>query len=352
MARPQRKEKFWLVERAGVYSVAWYDEAVQRTKRQGLRTRDRDEANLLLHDFAQKGEAVHSPDGRNAGLTVETALDDYKREHVAKNVEAKDRQEIAIRHLKAYFGSMLLKRVDKAMCRGYADARRAGAIGTGKGKGTNRSGADSTIRRELNVLRAAANHAQGEKRISLAEMPTFDLPKEPKVKQEEGFYSKLQIATLIFMAEGDLRDFILLAYTWGARRASIEALHVDQVHLERGYVDLLKPGARETSKRKPRVPITPSIRRVLAARYAKAKADNGYLFGSAGVDFYKRFNEHATALGYDLAHPHALRHSRATHLLMDGHDEYKVSRLIGDTVETLRRVYGHHSTEYLAEGLI
>jgi integrase len=352
VARPQRKEKFWLVERNGVYSVAWYDEALQRTKRQGLRTRDRDEANLLLHDFAQKGEAVHSPDGRDAGLTCSAALDDYFREHVAKNVEDKVRQEIAIRHLKAYFGDMLLKRVDKAMCRGYAEARKVGAIGTGKGKGANRKGADSTIRRELAVLRSAANHARGEKRIGLNEMPTFELPAEPKVQQEEGFYSKFQIATLIFMAEGDLRDFILLAYAWGARRASVEKLHVDQVFLERGYVNLLKPGARETSKRKPRVPITPTIRAALAARYAKAKAGNGWLFGSEGVDFYKRFNEHATALGYDLAHPHALRHSRATHLLMDGHDEYKVARLIGDTVETLRRVYGHHSTEYLAEGLI
>lgn len=352
MARPQRKEKFWLVERNGVYSVAWYDETSRRTKRHGLRTRDRDEANLKLLEFAQKGEELEAFDGRHAGLTVSEALDDYFREHVRGKSKVADpvRQENAIRHLKAYYGSTLLKRIDKPSCRAYAEARRTGAIGGGKRhKGDRRKGSDSTVRRELNVLKAATNHALGEKRISLADMPTFELPEEPRVQQETGFYSKYEIATMIFMAEGDLRDFILFAYYWGARRHSVETLHVEQVKDK--YVDLQKPGARETAKRKPKVPIYPPLRQRLELRVKAAKAGNGYLFGSADVDFYRRFNDHATALGYSLAHPHALRHSRATHLLMDGNDPYKVSRLIGDTLKTLEKVYGHHSIEFLEDVL-
>jgi len=53
----------------------------------------------------------------------------------------------------------------------------------------------------------------------------------------------------------------------------------------------------------------------------------------------------------DKANPHILRHSRATHLLQDGVSIYDVARLLGDSVQTIERVYGHHSPDYLAEAI-
>ena len=47
-------------------------------------------------------------------------------------------------------------------------------------------------------------------------------------------------------------------------------------------------------------------------------------------------------------HPHLLRHSRATHMLMDGDSPYKVAKLLGDTLATVERVYGHSDPEFLA----
>jgi site-specific recombinase XerD len=44
-----------------------------------------------------------------------------------------------------------------------------------------------------------------------------------------------------------------------------------------------------------------------------------------------------------------LRHSRATHMLMDGESIYKVAKLLGDTVSTVEKRYGHVSVEYLME---
>lgn len=34
-------------------------------------------------------------------------------------------------------------------------------------------------------------------------------------------------------------------------------------------------------------------------------------------------------------------------MLMDGEDPYKVAKLLGDTLATVERVYGHHSVDYL-----
>lgn len=39
--------------------------------------------------------------------------------------------------------------------------------------------------------------------------------------------------------------------------------------------------------------------------------------------------------------PHVLRHSRATHMLEDGVSIFAVANLLGDTVTTVQRVYGH-----------
>jgi site-specific recombinase XerD len=42
-----------------------------------------------------------------------------------------------------------------------------------------------------------------------------------------------------------------------------------------------------------------------------------------------------------------IRHSRASHLLQDGEDLWKVARLLGDTVATVERVYAHVLPEHL-----
>ena len=49
--------------------------------------------------------------------------------------------------------------------------------------------------------------------------------------------------------------------------------------------------------------------------------------------------------------PHVLRHTRATHLLQKGVAPYAVASLLGDTVATVLRVYGHHCPNYLAEAI-
>lgn len=50
--------------------------------------------------------------------------------------------------------------------------------------------------------------------------------------------------------------------------------------------------------------------------------------------------------------PHVLRHSRATHLLQDGKNPWAVAQLLGDTLPTLLRVYGHACSNYLAETIL
>lgn len=340
----------WLGQRGGVYYVFWHAEAKGRTERFSLRTNDTHEAQKRYAAFLVDGpSAFAGVPGRPPGLTVSTALDDYRREHVATKVVDKTRAENAIVHLKAYFGAEQLRDIDIPASRAYAQARRMGAIGGGK-RHKNKAGADATIRRELVVLGAAAQHALRWKRILATEMPSIEMPAEPR-NEEVKYLAQDEFAKVANAATGRLKDFVLLAYYTAARRASIERLTKFQVNLKTNRINLTGPtedvNQRRSKKRRPIVPIAPEIRPVVERLISEG--DTEWLLGSP-LDLYRPFRKLMDGLGFEgRANPHILRHSRATHLLQAGVPIYDVARLLGDTVATVERVYGHHSPEFLAE---
>lgn len=378
----------WLGKRDGVFNVFWYvpptaDEkaanpnAKGRTERRGLRTRDADIARDRYTAFLQAGEAALDRFARDAGLIVADALDDYYREHVAAkddkgrpNVADPRRQADAIRNLKAFFGRDLMSSIDIPRCRAYKLARRAGQIGGGaRHTGDRKRGSDATVKRELNVLKAAARHAQRWKRIPLDKMPTFEMPSEEHDGQEAPWLTKDQVAALFAKCDEaiamhrmlgedakalrvqQLRDWMELTYWWGARRKSIERLHVSQVSLEQGTVNLQKAGARVTKKRRPIVPVFPQMQATVERLASMSAETDGWLFGRT-ADFYRPFRRLCRACGIAGDWPHVLRHTRATHMLMDGGNPYKVAKLLGDTLTTVLRVYGHACPDFLKEDAV
>lgn len=350
MARP-RRDVPWLEWRDNAIAYAcWYDAERRRTCRESLDTRDAGEAAKRFGRFLIDGPKAARP-GVDVGLTVRRALDDYWTEHCEQTddkgrplVSDAVRQENIIRHLKAYFGDATLASIGPAESRAYAEARRSGLIGGGKRRKI-KNGSDSTIRRELNCLVAAANHALKWKRLKADDMPRVELPAETE-GEEVKWLTKDQISILLAETTGALHDFIALAYYTAARRRSIEALTKFQVDLPNSRLNLMRPGARATKKRKPLVPIYPEIRPIVERLM---QADGEFLFGK-NVDFYRAFAETVPMVLQvnEPMWPHMLRHSRATHLLMDGQDIYKVAKLLGDTVATVERVYGHSAPEWLA----
>lgn len=353
MPRP-RREIPWLQERDGVYYVYWHAEDTGRTKRISLRTSDRVEAQQRYAAFLQQGHAIFN-DRRSPGLTVEAALAYYWTEHVGPNVVDKGRQEDAINHLKAWFKATPITEIDIPASRAYADARRMGVVGGGSRR-KNKEGSDSTIRRELVVLQAAANHAARWKRIGPSAspptaMPSIELPPEAPPAAAP-WLTREELAQAFSAASGALKDFMMVAYYTAGRRASVERLTRFQVDLKAGRINLRGQredvNSRRSKKRRPIVPITdelrPTIERLLA------ESPNEWLFG-ADRDYYRHFRALMTGLGFseEKCHPHILRHSRASHLLQSGVPIYDVARLLGDTVATVERVYAHHSSEYLAE---
>lgn len=335
------------------YYAFWYDPTSQRTLRRSLKCADPAAAERAFATFLTTEKGRLQPQGPDR-YSVAQGLDDYFREHVSKECADPERQASAIVHLKAHFGDHSLEGVDIPASRAYAEARRTGKVGGGKRRPDKR-GSEATIRRELVALTAAGNHAFRWKRITLK--PVIELPTVLAEVDEEGlhgeapFFTREQIEQLIDLAgqEDDSRKemqrYIRLCYYTGARRRSIENLTVGQVSLERRKISLATPGKRQTKKRQPVVPVFTAILDDLRALMDGKKAGEKLLRPRS---FYREFTMLCRALEFpEPFNPHMLRHSRATHLLQDGKDIYDVAALLGDTVATIERNYGHHRPDDL-----
>lgn len=357
----KRRDIPWLDWIAGTAYVHWYDTEKQRTQRLSLRTTDAVEAQKRYAAFLVEGHDVLAAKPRaSSGLSVTQAIDDYLREHVTQKVVDTHRQEAAARHLRLFFGDSPITAIDIPASRSYAEARRRGATDRPKAeRGRGKIGhSDSTIRRELVVLSAAANHAARWKRIGPSAtpptpMPSIELPREAESEKVK-WLSKAELALAISKADGKLRDWIELAYGTAGRRASVERLTRFQVDLARGRIDLRGPTEtalqRRSKKRRPVVPIDARMRPI-AERLMHDNKDSEWLFGEP-LHMYRPFSEHMIAIGLaDKKNPHILRHSRATHLLNDGVPIFKVAKLLGDTVATVERVYGHAIVDELMSDL-
>lgn len=350
MARPKRTIP-WLSIRNGIFYAFWYDERSRETKRVSLRTSDEGEAQARFAEFLLHGKEIRQ--SRPRGLTVAQALDDYLDEHVDKHCAAGRRQRDAVKHLKVFFADRALEDVDVPLSQEYATARSFGVIGGGSRRKA-KEGSPSTIRRELNVLVAAANHAIWMKRTTKGWAIQVDLPPERRLgpDDEAPYYSHDELERIFAAAEeigGEIVPFVRLLYYTGARRGSIEKLTRDRVKVREKRILLQEAGKRTTKKRQPIVPVLkvmePWVEMLLLIGGERK------LFECS--DFYRPFVAVAKAAGIEpeRRHPHIMRHTRATHLLQAGKSLYDVARLLGDTYSTIERVYGHHSADHLASAL-
>lgn len=277
-------------------------------------------------------------------LTCAIALDQYYREHVAHKAIDRRRCEYAIDALNEFFSDIPLAHVDIPMCREYRSHRD--------------SVVDATVRRELGVLSAAAHHALKWRRISIDRMPSIELPPDSAPRKVWLMHDELE--HLLHVAENNDRRvfrFLQLAYHTASRRRAIEALQWVQVDLSARRINLQAPGKPVTKKRCPIVPISVNMAAILESM--KMKATTGFVLVKDDR-IYQAFDSVAMKAGLaklpnkglreaGRLTPHILRHTRATHLLQAGKNPWAVANLLGDSLQTVLRVYGHACSNYMED---
>lgn len=257
--------------------------------------------------------------------------------------------ETAIRHLTRHLGDLKTVDVAQGAVKHYLKARREEGISKYATKEVVKRVSNSTVVRELVILRAAINWAgQAERREAWfgdRAKPEFAMPSEQgRVRQR--YLTKGEAARLLAACHlPHVRLFVRIALSTGARKEAIESLRWEQVDFSRNVIDF---GWVSHRKRRPLIQMAPELREAMLA--AKAVATSAWVIEWAGKragNVKKSLSKAIAAAG--LRSPdesmdvtgHSLKHTFVSWLLHSGKGFGDIARLVNTSAQTLERHYGH-----------
>ncbi|PXW75930.1 site-specific recombinase XerD [Blastomonas natatoria] len=220
--------------------------------------------------------------------------------------------------------------IDEAMCRSYADQRKASA---------------STVRYELLMVSTAVGWARKAGHTSAR--PEMWLPSAPERqtrhlthKQFEQFYAEVKAP--------HARLYVLLGLFTMARPSAILDLTWDRVDFDRGLIDLNPPGRKQTAKRRPVVPMNDELRAALEDAYRARQCAYVVERGGKQVANIKKAFQAASERSGIHATPYSLRHTGAVWAAEAGVSMDELAQFMGhDDAATTSRHYARYSPDYL-----
>lgn len=220
--------------------------------------------------------------------------------------------------------------------------------------------APRSVGRKLSVLRTLARYLVREGAIDIN--PTLAIASPKLDRRLPDFLSQAEIKAVLSLPDVDtyegLRDLMILElfYATGVRVSELVRMRIKDINLENGTVRVLGKRKKERV-----VPMGNIVRRDLS-RYFKLREEiegqmpeySDYLFVKEHKSPFTR-QQIARIVRYyirrvagdEKAHPHALRHSFATHLLDEGADLMSVKELLGHSSLSTTQIYTHVSAEHL-----
>ncbi len=309
------------------------------------------------------------------------ALDHYQRD-VAPNHTVPENTVRYLDRLREFFRGMVCKDITPAATLSYQRWRtHVGKASINEPPRTRRPVSPETVRRELATLKAAFGHAwkNGKLKHPVAiSLPPKSPPRERWLTPSEA--SRLLLGSLgcILAPYSDLATkterwaiwrrepavvshhlarFVLIGLRTGTRHDAINGLAWEP-HPEGGWFDLdnkvmyrAAPGERQTTKRKPAVPIPTKLQRHLP-RW-KRQSEGIYVVATSDAKIQRVSGSFRRAviragLGPDVT-PHVLRHTCATWLMMAGQPAWAVAGYLGMSVEMVSKAYAHHSPDHLRD---
>jgi integrase len=124
---------------------------------------------------------------------------------------------------------------------------------------------DATINRSLSALRRMFNLARKQGKLSLKDMPSFEMLEEPEAR--DGFVEQKQYEALLAALPEYLKPVLTIAFFTGMRIGEVRSIQWKHVDFLEGMIRLT---ARQTKGKKKRaIPIFGELKRVLLAQHAK-----------------------------------------------------------------------------------
>lgn len=298
----------------GTFYIHWSED--RRTRRKSTGTRHLRDAQAVFDEFC----------------TLIESDDDTRRDYTCadlfamKYADQPERIEYTWKALDPHFGHLAPRDVTPAAEAAYIKSRGV---------------APSTVRFELACLRASWNSAVRKRILRAEDLPVLD-PLPPASPPRDRWLTDDEIDRLFAAVEKSdprTRLFLWLGLHTAARRNAILELTWDQVDFGVGVIHYLKPGTRQTRKRRASVPISAALRPVLEA--AKAEATGPYVVGKLKIN--EALHRLGARAGVSNLTPHVLRHTAATIMARNGVSLWVIAQVLGNTVEQVEKVYAKWS---------
>lgn len=294
-------------------------------------------AELALADVEVKLER------KEAGFAVkDRSLADFIGEYMVyakgnKALKSCQRDEITLRHFTDFIKADKLSAVTATKLEAYKAWRR------------EQGAKPSTLNRELNTLKAMFNKAVAWG--ALAQSPAKSVKKFREPRKQVRYLSKEEARTLLAAASERLAPIIETFLLTGLRRDELAHLAWADVDFSREIVAVqAKDGWHPKDYEVRHIPMTERLVRVLKAQ---PKGDSPYVFHTqnggvhSGNILTRDFRKLTRACGIKGASIHTLRHTFASHLVMNGADLYTIQKLLGHSSIKTTEIYAHLAPDYL-----
>lgn len=316
----------WRPER-GNYEIIWFDKGKRRRLSTGESSLGKATQILKEHIERTKRRAV--------SRLIDDVLADYQEEH-APNTASPAGIAYSVRNLEPFFGDLAVEEITKAKCQEYCAWRRAA-----------KAVSNDTLRKELNILKAALNHDRAASRIMVT--PSVWMP-DPAPARDRWLTRKEAAAVLNASRKGPwhLPWFIIISLYTGQRKQAVLNLTWDRVDLDNGKINWQY--GRATNKRRPRQPMPDELKMFL--HYLQRYGTHGFVLsinGSNIGDIRKSLSTALKLAGIEGVTPHTLKHTAITWMLQSGTDIWAAAGFSGTSVRTIEKTYGHHAPDYMEE---
>lgn len=311
-----------LVKHRGRFSLAYTDGERGRV-RIALGTEDRGVAEARARELWR---ARTQPPGER----LEDIWNAYVADKAIDGVVA-DPSGSTWKALAPSFGHRLGNAITREDCREHtAKRRRAGK-------------SDSTIRKELEMLRAALRFQYGKN------APAIWMP--PPAKPRERFLTREELARLLDHIETPhVRLFVVLAITTGARMSALLDLTWDRVHLDKGIIDLNPAGRETTNKRRAVVPIAQRAETELRRALEAAMTEYVIEYAGGPVKSVKKAIQAAAARSGVKCSAHVFRHTAGVWMAEADVPMQKIAQYLGHTsTRVTETTYARYSPSYMRD---
>jgi integrase len=237
----------------------------------------------------------------------------------------------SLKPINKWWGDKFLADVTVANCRSYA---------------LSRGSAQPSARNELAYMRAALRH--WNKNHAPIVIPEITMP--PRSAARQRVLTRSEAAAFLWSARKipHIARFFIIGWYTGSRKAVILNLRWPMIDLKTRILLRKPPGAVETKKRAPPIPIGGRLLAHLRRwKRLDGKRELLIYFPGRSKDGAIQQNDRAWHKVRELAElsddvtPHVLRHTRATEMLKQSVSVWDVAQFLGMSVELVQSTYGH-----------